>query len=234
MSVVEMLSLKGWFPHLRGSAVVDYLTTLRWAVDVWSWWGCRVSYSRVSRWILIHASVFSQTSMSQCACANELLEGFSSCGVLSLQRRGRQSTGGKESSWAAGRSGKSTSATTWTQAASWPPSRCPSIPTVKKPARWASSPGTGLEWVKDLSLCEFRLKMPYMRIDLRFSYLSHLSCCRRWMLWSVRFSCWRICAMSGLCSTTVVFGTLNRRNSPFLWSLCPGCVFCSIFLFEYS
>ncbi len=62
--------------------------------------------------------------------------GFSSSGVLFLQRRGRQSTGDKESSWGAGRSVRSTSVMTPTQAVSWPPSRCPLIPTVKKPARW--------------------------------------------------------------------------------------------------
>lgn len=55
--------------------------------------------------------------------------------VVFLQLRGRQSTGDKESSWGEGRSGRYTSVMTPTQAASWPPSRCRLIPTVKKPAR---------------------------------------------------------------------------------------------------
>lgn len=49
--------------------------------------------------------------------------------------------------------------------------------------------------------------------------------CRRWMLWSVRFSCWRICVMKELFSTTVVFGTSNKKNSPYLLSLCLGYVY---------
>lgn len=64
-----------------------------------------------------------------------------------------------------------------------------------------------------------RIKMLYMFFFFHSSFF-----CRRWMLWSVRFSCWRICTTSGLFSTMVVFGTLNRGNSPFLLSLCLGCV----------
>lgn len=55
-------------------------------------------------------------------------------------------------------------------------------------------------------------------------YISCLCLCRRWTLWSVRFSCWRICVTRESFSTTVVSGTWNRRSSPFLWSSCPGCV----------
>lgn len=61
--------------------------------------------------------------------------GVSSSGVSFLQHLGRQSTGDRESCWGEERSGRSTSATMPTQAASWPPSRCRLIPTVKKPAR---------------------------------------------------------------------------------------------------
>lgn len=53
--------------------------------------------------------------------------------------------------------------------------------------------------------------------------------CRRWTLWSVRFSCWRICVTSGSFSTMVVFGTSIRRSSPFLSSSCLGCVLLNVF-----
>lgn len=59
--------------------------------------------------------------------------------------------------------------------------------------------------------------------------LTLVFCCRKWMLWSVRFSCWRICVTRGLCSTTAAFETSTRENSPFLSSSCPGCVFCGTF-----
>lgn len=62
--------------------------------------------------------------------------GFHRLALRFLQHRGRQSTGDRESCWGEGRSGRSTSAMTQTQAASWPPSRFPLTPTVKRQARW--------------------------------------------------------------------------------------------------
>lgn len=53
---------------------------------------------------------------------------------------------------------------------------------------------------------------------------------RRWMLWSARSSCWKICVTSGSFSTTVVFGTWNRGSSPFLSNSCLGWVFWSLLI----
>ena len=72
--------------------------------------------------------------------------GFSSCDVLCLQHRGRQSTGDGASCWAAGRSGRSTSATTPTRDTSSPPSRCRLIRTVRKPARWERTAHIWKKW----------------------------------------------------------------------------------------
>lgn len=46
--------------------------------------------------------------------------------------------------------------------------------------------------------------------------------CRRWVLWSVRFSCWKIYSMSALFSTMAACETHMKELSPFLWSTCLG------------
>lgn len=107
------------------------LTSLRYVLDVWSSWSECVSYRRVLRRIVMHALVYYR-------CESLITGGFffsSSC-VVFLQLHGRQSTGDKESSSGEAHSGRCTSATTPTQAVSWPRSRCPLIRTVRKPARW--------------------------------------------------------------------------------------------------
>lgn len=167
-------------------------------------------------------------TQSRCPSVSESLVdptgGFSSSGVVFPQRRGRQSTGGRESSWGEGRSGRSTSATTPTRAASWPPSKCPLIQTARRRARWRSVltsvwSTTLKTWLMSQFLHNFKNCIVF-----------NFPVCRRWTLWSVRFSCWRICDTTGLFSTTGVFGTWIRENSPFLLSSCPGCVFQSVYL----